>query len=62
MTRMSQMITFVVSIFVCITLGGRLLDRGAGIAVLAGFFFGALALGMTISAWLMRRVVESSVR
>ena len=60
MTRMSQTITFVVSLFVCISLGGRLLDRGAGLAPLVGLFFGAVALGMTLSSYLMRRVHESA--
>jgi hypothetical protein len=62
MTRMSQLITFAVSIFVCITLGGRLLENRAAIWPLVGFFLGSLALGMTLSSWLMRRFGESSVR
>ena len=62
MTRMSQTITFAVSIFVCITLGGRLLQSGASLPALLGLFFGALALGMTVSSWIMRRVPTASVR
>lgn len=62
MTRMSQIITFAVSIFVCITLGGRLLENRGALVPLIGFFFGALALGMTLSAWLMRRVTKSAIR
>jgi len=60
MTRMSQTITFIVSLFVCIALGGRLLDRGAGLAPLLGLFFGALALGMTLTLYVMQRVHRSS--
>jgi len=55
MTRMSQTITFVVSLFACITLGGRLLDRGAGLAPVLGLFFGALALGMTLMLYVRGR-------
>jgi hypothetical protein len=62
MRQISQTITFAVSLFVCIALGGRLLDRGASLPALVGLFFGALALGMTISAWLMRRVTGAASR
>ena len=55
MERMRQGISIGLGSFVCIFFAARLVGEGVLIIPLAGFFFGALSLGVTGGLWLARR-------
>ena len=61
MGRVNQGITVVTSTFVCLYLGTRMVEQGAAVIPLIGFFFGALGLGATGALWLARRDQRAAV-
>ncbi len=57
MQKTMNAITFVVGLVITAYFAQRLVGQGATLLPIAGFFFGAMALGGTISVWQLRRSI-----